>query len=102
MSEPEALRVFVNGTALSVDRAATVLDAVRAFSAEEAGGVAAGTRAVTDSRGLPIALDARLGGGAVLRIVSSRMLRTAEESEGAGQPEKAANPNEPEMPKGSR
>ncbi len=95
MSEPEALRVFVNGTALSVDRAATVLDAVRAFSAEEAGDVAAGTRAVTDSRGLPIALDARLGGGAVLRIVSSRMLRSAEESEGAGRAEKPAMPNEP-------
>jgi hypothetical protein len=90
MSEPEALRVFVNGTALSVDRAATVLDAVRAFSEQEAGAVAAGTRAVTDSRGLPVALDARLNGGSVLRIVSSRMLRSAEESE---EPGKAMNPD---------
>jgi hypothetical protein len=81
MSEPEKRRVFVNGSALSVEPTATVLDAVRAFSAEEAGAVTAGTRAVTDSRGLPVALDAPLGGGAVLRIVSSRMLRSAEETE---------------------
>jgi hypothetical protein len=79
MSEPELLRVFVNGTALSVAHGATILGAVQAFSASEADEVAAGTRAVTDSRGLPVALDALCTGGTVLRIVSSRALRAAEE-----------------------
>ena len=75
MSEPESLRVFVNGRAISVPRDATILDAVRAFDAEEARAVGAGERAVTDSRGLPISLDAALAGGTVLRVVSGRALR---------------------------
>ena len=53
---------------------------MRAFDAHEADESVAGTRAVTDSRGLPVALDAPLAGGAVLRIVSSRALRGAEEA----------------------
>ena len=76
MTEPVTLRVFVNGTALSAEPGATVLDAVLAFDASAAGEVVAGTRAVTDSRGLPVALDAPLAGGSVLRIVSARVLRT--------------------------
>jgi hypothetical protein len=81
MTEPEMLRVFVNGTALSVARGATVIDAVRAFDAKEADEVTAGTRAATDSRGLPVASDLPLTGGAVLRIVSSRALKSAEDSD---------------------
>jgi hypothetical protein len=80
MTEPESLRVFVNGTALSLDHGLTILDAVRAFDAQEADDVVAGTRAVTDSRGLPAALDAPLTGGAVFRIVSSRALRGVEDA----------------------
>ncbi len=77
MTEPEQLRVFVNGTSLFVPRGASVIDAIREFGTVEADAVEAGTRAVTDSRGLPVALDDPLGGGAVLRIVSSRALRDA-------------------------
>jgi hypothetical protein len=80
MNEPETLRVFVNGAALSVPRSATILDAVRAFDAAAADAVAAGERAVTDSRGLPIALDAPATGGAVLRLVSARALRENRDS----------------------
>jgi hypothetical protein len=36
---------------------------------------------VTDSRGLPVALDAPLTGGAVFRIVSARALRAAGEDD---------------------
>ena len=79
MTEPETLRAFVNGTALSLARGATVLDAVRAFDPLEAAAAASGTRAVTDSRGLPVPLDTPLGGGAVLRIVSARALREGAE-----------------------
>lgn len=80
MTEPATLRVFVNGSALSLERGGTVLDAVRALDPNEAAAVAAGTRAVTDSRGLAVAPDAPLAGGAVLRIVSARALRPAEET----------------------
>ncbi|MGH7656555.1 MAG: hypothetical protein ACREN6_18045 [Gemmatimonadaceae bacterium] len=80
MTEPQLLRVFVNGTGLSVPPGSTVGDAVRAFSATEADEIAAGTRAVTDSRGLPVAADTPVTGGTVLRVVSSRALRTAEDS----------------------
>ena len=75
MSEPESLRVFVNGRPVSVARDATILDALREADPEEADAVAAGTRAVTDSRGLPISLDAALAGGTVLRVVSARAVR---------------------------
>jgi len=79
MTEPDTLRAFVNGAAVSLPRGATVLDAVRAFDPAMAAEAAAGTRAVTDSRGLPAALDAPLGGGAVLRLVSGRAFREAGE-----------------------
>jgi hypothetical protein len=74
------IRVFVNGNGISVPPGSTVADAVRAFSTAEADDVAAGTRAVTDSRGLPVAGDTVLAGGAVLRVVSARALRTAEDA----------------------
>ena len=74
------MRVFVNGTGLSLPYGSTVGDAVRAFSTAEADEIAAGTRAATDSRGLAVAADAVLASGAVLRIVSARALRAADDS----------------------
>ena len=81
MTEPETVRVFVNGKAQSVAHGATILDAIRALDPAEADAVAAGTRAATDSRGLPVAHDAPVSGGMVLRIVSSRALRATEGAE---------------------
>ncbi len=81
MTEPSTLRVFVNGTALSVEHGATVLDAVRTFDVTEAKEIVEGLRAATDSRGLPVAPDAPVTGGMVLRIVSARALRTADGDE---------------------
>jgi hypothetical protein len=77
MTEPAAIRVFVNGKAQSVSRGATILDAIRAFDAAEADEVAAGTRAATDSRGLPVAHETVVSGGMVLRVVSARALRNS-------------------------
>jgi hypothetical protein len=74
MTEPTEVRAFVNGAAVSVDRGATVIDAVRAHDAAIADALVAGTRAATDSRGLPVALDEPVSGGMVLRIVSARAL----------------------------
>jgi hypothetical protein len=80
MTEPDSIRVFVNGTGLSVAHGKTVIDAVRAFDLAEAEAAIGGARAVTDSRGLPLPLDTPLTGGTVLRIVSARALRSAEDS----------------------
>jgi hypothetical protein len=69
VSEP--LRVFVNGTGVSVSPGSTVLDAIEAADPAAAALVRAGSRAVADSRGLPVAADAPLTGGFVMRIVSA-------------------------------
>jgi hypothetical protein len=75
MTEPESLRVFVNGRALTMPRDTTILDAIRAFDPAAATAVTAAERAVTDSRGLPVTPGTPLSGGMVLRLVSARALR---------------------------
>jgi hypothetical protein len=70
MTEP--LRVFVNGTGVSVPVGSTVLDAVSAADQSAAADVRAGTRLVADSRGIPIPADTVLSGGYVMRLVSAR------------------------------
>lgn len=72
MTEPDRLRVFVNGAAGDVPRGATLLDAVRAVDPALAEAVAAGTRAIADSRGLVVAPSAAATGGAVMRVISAR------------------------------
>jgi hypothetical protein len=68
----DSVRAFVNAAAVSVPAGATALDAVRAWNPDEAAAVEAGTRAITDSRGLPLAPAVRLQAGAILRTVPSR------------------------------
>lgn len=70
MSEP--LRVFVNGTGVSVAPGSTALQAVEAADPAAAAELRAGTRAVTDSRGIVVPADTVVTGGFVLRLVSSR------------------------------
>ena len=67
-----AYRVYVDSRPVDVPVSATVLDAVEAANPELAEAVRAGVKGVTDSRGLPIASDAPLHGGAILRVVSAR------------------------------
>ena len=62
-------RVYVDARPVDVPVSATVVDAVEAADASLAAEVRAGTKGVTDSRGLPIAADAPLHGGAILRVV---------------------------------
>lgn len=64
--------VFVDAHRVEVTRGSTVLDAVRAFDAAAADAVTGGSRAVTDSRGLPIAVETPVHGGTILRLVSAR------------------------------
>ncbi|MHB1096717.1 MAG: hypothetical protein ACYC3F_11160 [Gemmatimonadaceae bacterium] len=73
MTEP--ITVFVNARVVRVPTGATVLDAVRAFDPAEGDAFAAGTRGVTDSRGLPVAPTGPVHGGAIFRLVSARAAR---------------------------
>ncbi|HEX8724292.1 MAG TPA: hypothetical protein VF737_02765 [Gemmatimonadaceae bacterium] len=68
----ETVRVFVNAAGVDVPRGATALDAVRAWRPAEADAVAAGSRAITDSRGLPLPADAPMPAGAILRTIANR------------------------------
>ena len=73
MTEP--VTVFVNARAVQVPTGATVLDALRAFDPAEGDAFAAGTRGITDSRGLPVAPTGPVHGGAIFRLVSARAAR---------------------------
>lgn len=66
------VRVFVNARGYDVPAQATALDAVRVADGVEADAVSAGTRAITDSRGLPVPADTPVYGGVIYRTVSSR------------------------------
>ncbi|MEO7502115.1 MAG: hypothetical protein ABIW94_05725 [Gemmatimonadaceae bacterium] len=67
-----AYRVYVDSRPVDLPVSATVIDAVEAANPGLAEAVRAGIKAVTDSRGLPIASDAPVHGGAILRVVSAR------------------------------
>lgn len=71
-------RVFVDGRGADAPVGATALEAVRAANAALADEVVAGTRRITDSRGLDLPPDAPSHGGAVYRVLRVR---------GAGAPE---------------
>jgi hypothetical protein len=75
----ESLRVFVNGAGVSVSPGSSVLDAVQSADAASAEEVRAGTRVIVDSRGLPVPNDTIVHGGYVMRVVSARQARAAED-----------------------
>ena len=64
--------VFVDGVRVELEPGGTALDAVRTRSAERAGEVEQGKRVITDSRGLPVASDSPVHGGAIFRVVTNR------------------------------
>lgn len=71
-SEPALLRAYVNERGVSVPQGASALDAVRAFDPAEADALAVGARRLTDSRGLPIAAESAVHGGAIFRLLVVR------------------------------
>lgn len=75
----ETLRAFVNGKGTDVPPGSTVLDAVQLADAEAAEAVRNGSRVIVDSRGLPVSSDTPVHGGYVMRVVSARQARSAED-----------------------
>jgi hypothetical protein len=72
MPDATTVRVFVNERGVDVPAGSTALDAVRALDPDEAARVAAGERAIVDSRGLPAAADAAAYAGAIYRTITAR------------------------------
>jgi hypothetical protein len=77
----DTVRVFVNAAGLDVPADATALDAVRAWNAAEAEAVTRGTRAITDSRGLPVAAGDAVYAGAIFRLVGARTATATPETD---------------------
>jgi len=69
---PTTLRAYVNERGVSVPPGASALDAVRAFDPAEADALSLGARRLTDSRGLPIASESEVHGGAIYRLLTVR------------------------------
>ncbi|MBV6520585.1 MAG: hypothetical protein MNPFHGCM_00702 [Gemmatimonadaceae bacterium] len=68
----ESVRVYVNARPIDAPARSTALDAVRVLDPVLAEDVAGGTRAITDSRGLPLDTTTPLVAGTILRVVSVR------------------------------
>ena len=66
------VRVFVNGSGVEVPAGSVALDAVQTWNADAAGEVTAGTRLITDSRGLPIDAQTPMSAGSILRLIANR------------------------------
>ena len=73
-----AVTVFVDGRRVEVPPGSTVLEAVRKADPDAARQVEGGQRVVTDSRGLPTAVEASVHGGAIFRLVPARSPREAD------------------------
>ena len=77
----DTVRVYVDGVGVDEPAGATALDAVERRDPALARAVREGTRALTDSRGLPTPADTPLYAGAIFRVVSARAARaTSDES----------------------
>jgi len=65
-----AIRVYVNGRGVDVPSGSTVFDAVRVHDPHLAQLVVDGSRALVDSRGLPLDPDVPAFTGAIVRVIS--------------------------------
>lgn len=72
------LTVFVNEQAVRVPVGSTVLAAATRADPELGRRLAAGEAQATDARGLPLAPDAPLAGGSIVRVAGSARRRGAD------------------------
>lgn len=69
---PSDIRVYVNERGCTLPSGAVVRDALAATVPELLPDCEAGEAVITDGRGLPVALDAPVTGGTILRALRSR------------------------------
>jgi hypothetical protein len=75
----DSVRIYINSRPVDVPAGANALDAVRAWNAAEADAIAAGDKAITDSRGIHLTNDAPVHNGAIFRIVRARQSEPAQD-----------------------
>jgi hypothetical protein len=68
---PQDIRVYVNERGCTLPAGARVRDALEATTPDLLAALSSGEVLVTDGRGLPVALEAPLSGGMILRAVRS-------------------------------
>ena len=68
----ESVRVYINAKPVEVEGAATALDAVEKWDAEQAAAIRNGERVITDSRGIVTDNSTPVHNGAIFRIVRAR------------------------------
>jgi hypothetical protein len=68
----DTVRVYINAKPVDAPAGASALDAVKIWDAAVADEITSGTRALTDSRGLPIDASVPLVQGAIFRVVRRR------------------------------
>lgn len=78
------VRVYVNGRGVDAPAGATSVDAVRLVDPALADAIVAGSRVVTDSRGLPVDGTEAVYHGAIYRVVANRPRHAPHAGAGAG------------------
>lgn len=73
----------MNGAGINVPGGSNALDAIRVWNGAAADEVVAGSRIITDSRGLPIDATAPMSAGSILRLVAKRDRATADAADAA-------------------
>lgn len=68
----DTIRVYINSKPVDAPAGASALEAVTVWDPAVAAEIRAGARALTDSRGLPVAADVPLFHGAIFRVVRGR------------------------------
>jgi hypothetical protein len=66
------VRVFIDGRGVDVPSAVSALEAIRLHDPAMGIEIDVGLRRITDSRGLPLAHDTPVHGGAIYRVVAAR------------------------------
>ncbi len=69
----------MNASGVDVPAGSTALDAVRAWNDDAASAVQAGSRTITDSRGLPIDGSVAMNAGSILRVIAVRARASADD-----------------------
>lgn len=66
------VRVYINARGIDVPAGSSVVDAVQLVDAAEAEAVIGGSRAISDSRGLPVPTETPVYAGAIYRVINQR------------------------------
>ncbi|MGI9091742.1 MAG: hypothetical protein ACR2GG_11690 [Gemmatimonadaceae bacterium] len=85
MTDP--FMIFVDGTPVETRAGDTTITSIERWRSDVAAELRAGTRTLTDSRGLPIPIDSAAYAGAIFRVVSARAARASDAGDAGDAPD---------------